>query len=268
MTRTRSVLTISICIIVCGLCSGTLSATGGEISEAGDIGIDEKLGDFVPPGLAFVDAQGDSVRFEDFLGKPVVMTLVYFHCPTICKPLLSSVSEVVGKTPLTPGVDYNLLTISFDEFDNPRTASPIKKDFVTSLNKKPGADSWRFLTADSATIAGLTDAVGFRFARREKDFAHGASLIVLSPNGKIVRYLYGLRFMPFDLRMAVSEANKGNVAPSIARVLRYCFSYDPEGRRYVFNVTRVAGTGILLLAFGWVFYISTLGKVRKGKQKA
>lgn len=261
------VFTISILAILCGRALPATAGNDGEAKIQEEIGIDERLGDFVPAGLGFLDARGDSVYLEEFFDKPVVLTLVYYHCPTICKPLLSGVSEVVGKAPLVPGEDYHLLTVSFDEFDSPRTATPIRKDFVASLDRKPGAESWRFLTADSTTIARLTGAVGFRFSRREKDFAHGTSLIVLSPGGKIVRYLYGLRFMPFDLRMAVTEANKGNVAPSIARVLRFCFSYDPEGRKYVFNATRVAGTGILLLAFGWVFYISTVGKIRKGKTK-
>ena len=267
MTRVLTVLTISILAILCGLpTSAVAAATASEVP--GEVGIDEKLGDFVPADLGFVDSAGDSVRLGDFLDKPVILTLVYYHCPTICKPLLGGISEVVAKTPLTPGKDYNLLAISFDHFDSPATAAPIRKDFVTSLKDKAGADSWRFLTADSTTIAALTDAVGFRFTRTEEDFAHGTSLIVLTRDGKIVRYLYGLRFMPFDIRMAVSEANKGTVAPSIARVLRYCFSYDPEGRKYVFNATRVAGTGILLLAFGWVVYISTTGRSRREKVKA
>ena len=116
---------------------------------------------------------------------------------------------------------------------------------------------------DSLTIARLTDAVGFRFARREKDFTHVTSLIVLSPSGRIIRYLYGSRFLPFDLKMAVAEANEGRAVPTIARVMKYCFSYDPAGRRYALNLTRVAGTGILLFALGWLFYITSIGQRRR-----
>jgi protein SCO1/2 len=231
-----------------------------------EIGIEERLGDSVPLQLGFVDADGDSIYLRDLIDKPTIVTLVYYHCPTICKPLLGSVVEVVDKTDLTPGKDYELLTISFDETDTPQSATTIKTNFTNSLGKDLAPDAWKFLTADSVTIAHLTDAVGFRFQRRDKDFAHGTCLIVLSPDGKIVRYLYGLRYMPFDLKMAVSEASKGNIAPSIARVLRYCFSYDPEGRRYALNINRVAGTGILLFAVGWVIYITSVGR-RKGKAK-
>lgn len=232
----------------------------------GDVGIEEMLGEYVPLDLGFVDADGDSIYLRDIIQRPTVISLVYFRCPTICKPLLGSVAEVVEKTNLKPGEDYDLLTISFDETDTPQAAKEMKASFADPINKV-GEGGWRFLTADKSTITGFTDAVGFRFARQEKDFAHGSCLIVLSPDGKIVRYLFGLSYLPFDVKMAVTEANQGKVAPTIARVLKYCFSYDPEGRRYVFNVTKVAGASILLLMVGWVIYISTFGRSRKEQVK-
>jgi len=232
------------------------------------IGIDEKLGDYIPMNLRFVDADGDSVRVGDLITRPTLLTLVYFHCPTICKPFLTAVTDVVGETDLDPGDDYDILTISFDEHDNPQTASTIRSNFLPAVRKDLPDGSWRFLTGDSATIRTLTDAVGFNFKRRENDFAHPTALIVLSPDGKIARYLYGLRYMPFDLKMAVAEASAGKVVPSINRVLRYCFSYDPEGRKYVLNVTRVAGAGILFVFLGWVVYVSSVGRIRKHKAKA
>ena len=243
------------------------AAQGHESPPPGlEIGIDEKLGDFVPMDLGFLDADGDSVYLRDVIDKPTVLTLVYYHCPTICKPLLGGVVEVMDKTNLEPGYDYNVLTISFDETDTPQSADAIRDNFTEALEKDLVPGAWRFLTADSSTIARLTDSVGFRFVRRENDFAHGTSLIFLSPDGKIVRYLYGLRFMPFDLKMAVVEAGKGSVAPSIARVLQYCFSYDPEGRKYALNVNRLVGTVILLFAVGWVVYLSAAGR-RKRKAR-
>lgn len=232
------------------------------------VGVGERLGEYVPLDLVFLDANGDSVRLGDCLDKPTILTLVYFHCPTICKPLLTNVADVVERTDIKPGKDYNLITVSFDEYDNPETATVMKRDITTSMRKVKQAGAWRFLTGDAKTIKQLTDAVGFGAERREKDFAHGAALIVLSPDGKIIRYLYGLRYLPADLKMAVAEANKGQVTPTIARVLQFCFSYDPEGRRYVLNVTRLAGTGGLLLVVGWVFYITTVGRRRTGKVKS
>ncbi|MDH3215656.1 MAG: SCO family protein [Candidatus Krumholzibacteria bacterium] len=264
----RKILILSILsgVIVFGR-SSSVRSQDHDPKDILEIGIEEKLGDFVPMQLGFLDASGDSVFLGDIVDKPTIMTLVYYHCPSVCKPLLGGIVEVVDKSDLKAGEDYNLLTISFDERDTPESATTIKTNFTNSLKKDIVQGGWRFLTADSVTIAHLTDAVGFRFKRDNEDFAHGTSLIVLSPDGKIVRYLYGMRFMPFDLKMAVTEATKGTVAPSIARVLQYCFSYDPAGRRYALNVTRVMGTGILLAALGWVVYLTSFGR-RKGKKAA
>lgn len=240
----------------------------GVAEEAADatIGIDERLGDYLQTDLDFVDANGDTVHLTDIVNKPTIISLVYFHCPTICKPLLSGVVDVVDRTDLEPGVDYDLWTISFDETDDAESARVIKDNFTNSLQSRIGEDDWRFLTADSTTIAALTNSAGFHFQRRENDFAHGTALIVLAPDGKIVRYLYGLDYLPFDIKMAVVEANQGKTAPSIARVLQYCFSYDPEGRRYVFNMTRVVASAGLILALGWVLYLSTAGRGRKKRK--
>jgi protein SCO1/2 len=262
--RTQQLVIIVSILIGAAAAVHPCAAQGHDSPPAGlEIGIDEKLGGFVPLDLGFLDAGGDSVYLRDVIDKPTVLTLVYYHCPTICKPLLGSVVEVMDKTNLEPGYDYAVLTISFDETDTPESADVIRANFTTALERELVLGAWKFLTADSVTIARLTDSVGFRFQRREKDFAHGTSLIFLSPDGKIVRYLYGLRYMPFDLRMAVSEAGKGSVAPSIARVLQYCFSYDPEGRRYALNLNRVLGTVILLFAVGWAIYISAAGRRKR-----
>ena len=232
---------------------------------APEIGIEEKLGQYVPLDLGFVDADSDSVYLRDVINKPTILTLVYYHCPNICLPLLNGVADVVAKTDLDPGKDYDILTISFDPFDNPVTAGRIRKTVTASCEKKLPENAWRFLTGDSVAIAELTGAVGFRVKRIDKDFAHATALIVLSPDGKIVRYLYGLSYLPFDLKMAVSEASEGKVVPSVARVLRFCFSYDPGGRKYVLNVTRVVGAIVVIAAF--VFVLSLVVLQRK-KQRA
>jgi protein SCO1/2 len=232
-----------------------------------EVGIDEKLGDYVPLDLGFLDSKGDSVYLRQVADKPTVLTLVYYHCPSICMPLLEGVADVISRTDLDPGKDYNVLTVSFDPYDNPKTAARVEKNITTSMKRMLPPGSWRFCSADSSTIAALTGAVGFHVKRVDKDFAHGTALIVLSPGGKIVRYLYGLSYMPFDLRMAVGEAGEGKVRPSITRVLQFCFSYDPKGRTYVFNVTRVVGALVVILAVGYVAVISTVGRSRRKRKK-
>jgi protein SCO1/2 len=153
--------------------------------------------------------------------------------------------------------------VSFDQYDSPETAARVEKNITTAMKRMLPPGAWRFCTADSSTIVALTGAVGFHVKRVDKDFAHGTTLIVLAPDGKIVRYLYGLSYLPFDLRMAVSEATEGKVVPSIARVLQFCFSYDPEGRKYVFNMTRVMGAAVVILVVGYVIIISTVGRSRR-----
>ncbi len=231
-----------------------------------EIGIEEKLGSYVPLDLGFVDADSDSVYLRNVIDKPTILTLVYYHCPDICLPLLNGVADVVSKTDLEPGKDYDILTISFDPFDNPVTAGRIRKTIATASKKKVPEDAWRFLTGDSVTIARLTGATGFHVKRVQRDFAHGTTLIVLSPTGKIVRYLYGLSYLPFDIKMAVSEASEGKVTPSVARVLRFCFSYDPKAERYVLDVTRIVGAIVLVAAIVLVLTLVLLGRKRQRTQ--
>ena len=261
--RRVTILTFLLCLgIACAAWAPGARAWGVLPGEV-EVGIEEKLGEYVPLDLGFVDADSDSVYLRDVIDKPTVLTLVYYHCPHICMPLLTGVADVVAKTDLKPGTDYDLLTVSFDPVDNPETAGRIRTNITATLGKKLPPNAWRFLTGDSASTARLTDATGFRVKRVDKDFAHGTALIILSPDGKIVRYLYGLTYMPFDLKMAVLEAGKGEVGPSVARVLQFCFSYDPKGRRYVFNMTRVVGAVVLLAAVAFVTTLVVLERKRK-----
>jgi protein SCO1/2 len=120
--------------------------------------------------------------------------------------------------------------------------------------------AWRFLTGDQENIHKLTDAIGFHFKRQGQDFLHPVSLVILSSEGKITRYIYGTEFLPFDLKMALMEASEGRVGPTLSKVLKFCFSYDPEGRKYVFNTLKVTGIVTLLFAFGFILFLVLKGK--------
>jgi len=261
--RLRWTLALSLLLLICHPRPAPRAQTHAPLPTSPEIGIEEKLGDYVPLNLGFVDADSDSVYLRDVVDKPTILTLVYYHCPNICLPLLNGVADVVAKTDLEPGKDYDVLTISFDPFDNPVTAGRIQKTITASSKKKLPEDAWRFLTGDSVTIAALTGATGFRVKRFDKDFAHGTALIVLSPKGRIVRYLYGLSYLPFDLKMAVSEASEGKVVPSVARVLRFCFSYDPKGERYVLNVTRIVGALVVVAGLVLVLTLVVVGRKKQ-----
>ncbi len=227
------------------------------------VGIDEKLGQTISDDITLIDESGNSVKLKDIIdnSKPIILSLVYFRCPGICSPLLSGVAEVIGKMDLVAGHDYKIVTVSFDPTENYVMAAEKKKNYFKIIrNKIIPSDAWIFYTADSANIARLTDAVGFRYIKQGEDFIHSGVLTMLSPNGKVVRYLYGTDFNPFDMKMAIIEASEGKVGSTIAKVMTLCFSYDPEGRKYALNITRIAGGGVILFILGFVIFLRVMKK--------
>jgi protein SCO1/2 len=228
-------------------------------------GIDEKLGEYIPADLMLVNEDGDTVRLGDVIDRPTIITLVYYSCPSICRPLLNEVSGMLGRLlelNMNPGEDYQVVTISFDEFDGPAGSARLKKEYMNQLPEGFPGGAWTFLTAGPETIERFTESVGFEFNRVGEDFAHPSTLVILSPQGKITRYLYGAEYLALDLKMAIYEASEGRVGPTIARMLKFCFSYDPEGRKYVLNLTRVVGTGMILSLVGFAIFLTAAGRRR------
>jgi len=228
------------------------------------IGIDEQLGNYVPLDVHFKDAQGNDVNLRDLISESdaTVLAFVYYQCPGICSPLLFELSDVINKSDLELGYDYNIIAISMDEYETPEIAAEKKRMFFSALDSNVPADSWKFLTGDSTDIRTVSNAAGFYFKREGEQFRHSGAFIFIDKEGKICRYLFpgysdrgGFSILPFDFKMAVLETNRGKISPTIARVLQFCFSYDPEGKSYVLNVTRIFGAGILLLAALFVAFI-------------
>src|SRR4030095_7144116 len=166
------------------------------------------------------------------LTRPTIFSLVYFRCPGICSPLLNGVSDVVNRIDLEPGKDFNVITISFDPSEDHNLAAAKKESYLTNLDRKIPDGSWRFLTGDSVNISKITNALGFKYERQGKDFMHAAAIMVTTGDGTVARYLYGVEFLPFDFKMAVAEASEGKAVPSINKLMKMCFSYDPDGRKY------------------------------------
>ena len=232
-----------------------------------EVGIDEKLGDTVPLDLVFKDSNGKEVKLGNLITKPTVLSLVYFHCPTVCKPMLGAKVDVLDRIDLVPGKDYNALTVSFNDRETPEDAKTIKDHFLASFKSRkfPG-DAWHFLTGDAEAIRKLTDAVGFRFKRDGDGFIHPTGLIMLSPKGKITRYFPGLSFQPFDTKLGIMEASEGRIGPTISKVLLYCFRYDPQGKRYVFDILKVTAT--ITIIFGLIFVLWLVVGSRKKRAAA
>ena len=239
-----------------------------------DIGIDEQLGKSLPLDLYFNDETGSRKALREYITGTTVLAFVYYECPGICSPLMTSIAEVVDKVNLEPGENYNIITISIDEFEKPALAADKKRNYMKLIEKKFPESAWRFLTGDSVSIKTITDAAGFHFKREGTQFIHSGALLFIAGDGKICRYLFpgysenkGYRILPFDFKMAITETSKGVSAPTIARMLQFCFSYDPQGKTYVLNFTRIFGAGILLVAIVFVLYITIKPKMKEKSSK-
>jgi protein SCO1/2 len=227
-------------------------SSGRAEAPQAPVGMNERLGEAIPPDLVLRDESGAPVRLAELVDRPTVLALVYFRCAGICSPLLNGLTNVVERTGLRPGADFRILTVSFDDRDDPPLADAKRRNYLAGLSKDFPPDAWRFLTGDAATTKRLADAVGFGFRREGEDFIHPAVLTVLAPGGKITRYLYGISFLPFDVKMAIVEASQGRAVPTVSRVLQICYRYDTAGQRYRLDLTRLFGIGTLaaLVPFG------------------
>jgi len=236
-----------------------------------EIGVVENLGSYVPLDTELIDENGNKFLLKNNLDKPVVINFVYYECPGICSPLLTELASVIDKVDLVAGVDYNVFIISMDASEDYNLATSKKQNYLKMMKKQIDPNSWRFLTGDSLSVRRLSDAIGFYYKKEGDEFIHSAALMFIASNGKICRYLYPdftrrdeFSILPFDFKMAVLEASEGTPTPTIAKVMKFCFSYDPEGKTYVFNLLKVFGGGILLLTVILVVYLS----VKPRKEKA
>ena len=224
-----------------------------------EIGFDQRLGESVPLDAEFRDEEGRTVRLGDFFGrKPVVLNLVYFDCPMLCTVSLNGLTSALDVASVTPGQEFELLTISFDPRETPGLASAKKKAYLARY-KRPGAGAgWHFLTGDKASIDRVTRAVGFRYAwdGETKQFAHPAGLLVLTPEGTISRYLFGIEYSPKDLRLAIVESGEGKVGGPVDDFLLFCYQYNPLTGRYsasILNLVRVLAVLTVLALGGFVY---------------
>ena len=230
-----------------------------------EIGVIERLDEYIPLDAMLVDENGDTVIIGDLIDKPTILNFVYYRCPGICSPLMDGLADAMDGNDMILGEDYQALTISFDPREGTFLAVKKKNNYLNLMEKKEEAEKgWRFFTSDSASIVRLTEAVGFRYKSTGNDFIHSATLIIIDPEGKITRYMNGIYFLPFELKMSLLEAAKGKSGPTINRVLQYCYSYDPDGQKYVLNITKVSATLILFFA-AVLLLVLFLFKKRKNK---
>ncbi len=233
-----------------------------------EVGIDEKLGATIPLDLTLNGEDGKPVTLRQLIDKPTILTLNYFRCAGICTPQLNGVAEVLNRTGAIPGQDFQVLTVSFDPRDEPEIAAQKRTNYLGEITRPFPPGAWRFLTGPGSTTKALADAVGFKFKPVGDDFVHAAAIIFISPKGQITRYMYGVTYLPADLEMAAKEAARGEAQPTINKFLKFCFSYDPAGRRYVLNTTTIGATVIILAALVFVFALTRRGRKTKPEESA
>ena len=239
----------------------TIKATEDIKSPELEIGIVEHLDEYLPENLTIIDTNDIPRNLRSLIDKPTVLMWVYYRCPGICSPLMTSMADVIGKTDMILGKDFQVITISFDPREGSDLAIKKRENYLNLIDKPVDESGWQFYTADSANIVLGTEATGFRYKRTGNDFMHSAVIIMISPDGKITRYLQGTYFLPFEFKLALVEASQGKSGPTIYKVLQFCYTYDPAGQQYVLNVTKVAGTIIIFIAL--VVFLILVIKPRK-----
>jgi len=233
-----------------------------NLTKEVDIGIVERLSDTIPLDLAFRNENNENVTLRQLINKPTILSFVFFDCPGLCPALLSGVGEVVSNLDMELGKDYQIISISFDPLDNPEKAKKMKVNYTQQIPDEKRKE-WFYLTGEPENIRKITDAVGYKYKQQGMGFAHPSAIMIISPSGKITRYLYGLTYLPFDVKMAIIESQKGLARPTINKVMELCFSYNPASKTYTLQVTRIFGALIILIAISVLAVL-----IIKGRKKS
>jgi len=238
------------------------------------VGIEQRLNQQIPPDLMFRDETGKPVRLGDYFGKrPLILNLVYFHCTMLCPEVLSGLTAAMKVLKFDVGKDYDVLTISFDPRDTPEIAAATKAEYIRRYGRPGAAAGWHFLTGQQPSIDALTKAAGFgyKYIDGSGQFAHATAIMVLTPDGRLAQYYYGVEYAPKDLRLGLVQASDNKIGSVVDEVLLYCYHYDPATGRYGAVITRVLKLGgivtILLLGFG-IALLLRLGPRNSGPKKS
>ncbi len=223
-----------------------------------DIGFDQNIDRPIPLDVPLRDEAGRAVTIGQYFGKrPVVLLFAYFDCPMLCTQVINGLSSALGVLSLDPGRDFEIVTVSFNPHDTPETARAKKAIYIDRYKRAGAAESWHFLTGDQPAIDRLTKAAGFRYTwdAETKQYAHPTGVIVLTPDGRLARYLFGIEYGPRDLRYAIVEASAGRVGNVVDSLLLYCYHYDPETGRYgltIMRAVRFAAAATVLALAGFI----------------
>ena len=226
-----------------------------------NVGIEQHLDAQVPADLVFLDDAGKTVKLGDYFGrKPLILNLVYYNCTMLCGEALAGLSSAMRLVKFDVGNEFDVVTVSFDPRETFEMAAAKKKDYVARYGRANATAGWHFLTGQPASINALTKVVGFQYQYDPKSnqYAHATAIMVLTPQGRISRYFYGVDFPPKDLRMGLVEASQGKIGNAVDAVLLYCYHYNPETGKYgamVANILRLAAAVTIILLGGLLFIL-------------
>ncbi len=222
------------------------------------VGIDQKLNQQVPLNLNFKDEFGRAVPLSAYFhGKPVILAPVYYRCPMLCTQILNGLVGGLKAVSLEPGRDFEVVSVSFDPKDTPELAGSKKQMYMRRFARTDTANGFHFLTGDESNIKPLMDAIGFhyKYDPATDQFAHASGVMILTPEGRLSRYFYGVEYAPLDLRLGLVEASQNKIGSLADQALLFCYHYDPATGKYgtfAIGLLRGAGAGFFLLGAGWM----------------
>ena len=224
------------------------------------VGIDQKLDQQIPQNLIFKDEAGRSVPLSDFFHskKPVLLAPVYYRCPMLCTQILTGLESALKAVSLNPGQDFEVVAVSFDPKDTPELAAAKKQTYLKRYGRANTANGWHFLTGDEASIKPFMDSIGFRYRYDPKtdQYAHASAILVVTPDGRVSKYFYGVEYSPRDIRLGLVEASNNKIGTPVDAILLFCYHYDPSTGKYgalAMNMVRFGGA--LFVVFGGLFLL-------------
>jgi protein SCO1/2 len=248
--------------------------TGARPQALSDVTIEQRLNTQLPLDAPFRDEFGQTVPLGKYFGKrPVVLALVYYECPMLCTQIMNGMTRAARQMTLTPGKDYDILAVSFDARETPKQAMAKKEVYMKDYGHPETANGWHFLTGDQASIDRISQAVGFRYKwdAQTAAFAHASAIYLLTPEGRLSKYFYGIDYSPKDMRFGLVQASNNKIGTKVDQILLFCYHFDPHSAKYTFvaiDILRGAGAATLLMLGGFVFSKLRKENAQKGKQAA
>ncbi len=245
---------------------------GVQPADLKKVAFDQRLNALLPLDAVFRDESGATVALGDYFhhNKPVVLSLVYYDCPMLCTLVLNGLTGAMKGMSLEPGKDYDLVTVSFNPKETPQLAAAKKKSYIERYGHPEAASAWHFLTGDAGSIKRLTEAAGFHYVYDPQTgtYAHATGIMIVTSDGHLAKYLYGIEYAPRDIRLALVGASAGRIGNPVDQVLLYCYHYDPRSGKYglvVMNVIRLAGVATVVVLGSFVAVMAARER-RKGRK--